>query len=1616
MHDTARLLPLLEAARKCLISTPWEEDGAAVQQRDSAKVRSPGEPTATAVFCQMLDVHRLYSLLRTAAERQQLNEKAELETKEGVTSPSAYLCASVAAPPLPKQAGSSDALNGRDTRKRAEDGEQITLSSPRNNLDNATAEDRFAAEETHLLRRTHQHYLAVLGDSSSYVRTLFSVHSPQSKTKAKSKRSGKSAADVDVFAAPAVLSSDEDVDVVEVLLALVLCMAAALCSQARRHGQSLQPQGTTSHDPNHNSAKRTGLLSSSRDTSELSQWSSTATARRSSDHLNIHASHVHRAASSDSVYAAVRMHYGVDGDDLAAPNTPSSTTTTNNGEEGAGLRVTLQRVLPLLESRLPMTELWREPSLLAALDVMARGLWQAQSNVHSIAQSQSRSLRRCPLCYAAALNNDLAVEAMAQLNHYYALYHGEDGDPGKHGPYGGDDSRFENSQSQQENRRLKVEAQARGWVAACRIAVWNANKAALLRLTVVPSPPWIADLKLSSPQLPPPLSSTFLWTRQAAVVLQLLWRHWWVAEIKLALNEQKEEATRATSSSSVESLIGRDASRRLRSAQLFLDSLFSSSSGGSANQPLWFGNNSVNMNSGRSACVQGKQDGHAAPTATTAALIWLLSLPLPLKDHDVPTRGDAASSAEAAASGTAIHWMCAHNDVVLLRLFMLHCSSRDPALILPGLEAPQRPPTASSGLPSSGDPNAAALIGKETSQAATERSSRPASDRLFASPPSASRAPLVVQLRDIRNSNDGDVSPSPSRAAAAAFCSTDFPLSTLAATTPRPTRCVPRLLRLLRLGDADGRTALNVACARGHLPCVRLLLSCGLSPNSLSLEAWRTYAATIPPPLLRLLYDPSVLDGAVDCEDRVSLADRLRRTHCPAAAARTLARLAYRLWSEKMQHLGCPTINYDEPITQGDVSVASCEAWHSAYRRCQAAHDRVLRPAMAALAYDPHEPLARLVVLAVLVRMLTTWLTTVPPCIRSGGSAGAEGNSAKSDSGIPFSVAALRELRLQHTVALRLYTQLTCPLGRTILHAAVAMRGALCAAVELREERSAAALLRLSASASASAQIVDPTTSPRDVVETSRDAKRADAAAAAAQENFMGPGEHRQPTGNTATAAPQQQRQCAQLPPSEAATARRDLQVLYDGVLAEVRRLDACLADEQRGVTARMSEGQKYAEDDAAAAFRGGESAFTGVATVLRGHPSHDVADAAEMDVSGAGDVPAYVLVVIPSAVALQRARWGASGSHRDLAPARASPSWVLVEPTLWCAAPSPSYTTPRQVWVQLPRSLPLDQLLREHDGGGYGVVSQDMPLAAPVQRGDLITFQYVKRAGSAAPPQFVAHAIFSEPRTLPYLALAQEPRELSPYMSPPPTSLMLPFPSAQSNGGATRLSPRGLSAASSQMQQLRRATSVTLHACCVPSMYVEGNTAEKQQEHPLDWLQARPATTTTVDAASNEKSAEGNGRPADTDILTVLRTNSTFVSRWSRIVWADLQPCWLASAADASRDNMRSSTDQQRAELGSIADGTSRVSSHHRGTLLLWNLFSTDEEAEEDRADDVAHNFRRQVAGERVLLSVRLASAHDSAATSDDGGHSQPATRWPSRADATTGVVGADAVVDVTL
>ncbi|RNF10904.1 hypothetical protein TraAM80_01288 [Trypanosoma rangeli] len=169
----------------------------------------------------------------------------------------------------------------------------------------------------------------------------------------------------------------------------------------------------------------------------------------------------------------------------------------------------------------------------------------------------------------------------------------------------------------------------------------------------------------------------------------------------------------------------------------------------------------------------------------------------------------------------------------------------------------------------------------------------------------------------------------------------EVPTDTAAApkTTAKAIRCTA-----LQVDDE----ILSCAVRGGNVSVLRQLLLCGASRHQ-----WKDKEPT-DKEVVALLLDPgSVLDGVVG-----TLHERVRDALCATAAADALAIAAWRLWSEKVQKL------------------AVDKAGEAPYRR---SHDGVMRTTLAALEFDPHNPLARTTLRDLLARKVTDILAAKLP-------------------------------------------------------------------------------------------------------------------------------------------------------------------------------------------------------------------------------------------------------------------------------------------------------------------------------------------------------------------------------------------------------------------------------------------------------------------------------------------------------------------------------------------------------------------------------------------------------------------------------------------------------------
>ncbi|KAG5506661.1 hypothetical protein JIQ42_06914 [Leishmania sp. Namibia] len=1524
--------PLLEEAKKWLICTPWES------------AQGPaGESTAAIALCELMELSRLWHLFFTAkarcAEQQPTSHSTESQSASTrVTRDSAAAFSN------------KDAAHcGRQQRTPSR-----CATSTRNNAQMACTAVR-------------QRFRRLLNSSNTCVQEFY-----RATRNADAILSSKASKATDVTpAAQSSCACATDIDAGDVFWALVLYLSAALCWERRRFLEAQRRAEICSED----------VVSSSRGTSErppLHLHAASRSSWRESTHSSLSSTEYlldptprdsagqHGAASgtgADLLSAALRSHYALG--KATTDNTPSSR-----------FRSALERLLPMLESCLSVAQLWRQPSLLAGLDVLARGFATAENRVHAAPSGGGMvSSARCPLCYAAALDSELAVEALVHLRCYVAAYQGTGDAEGGAGAQNSGQREVRTGSDGTELSSCEV-----GWVAACRIALWNTCRASLKRLCHPP-------LFCAAPSWPPHREGWEVaereqqhlgWKRRA--VLEALWVSWWRAEVWLTPSSSSETARTAGA-------VSRDAAARWRSALLFMQVVLPAAEVAA-----------------RDPCLEDSRSGGDAMEQRLryqrALLAHLVQLPLvmertqqalwPRRDQNrehIHTTGTRTGS----AFGTVFHWLSQHGDVPLLTLL---CRSLD------GCNAAMT----ANHVP----------VGKVISGGAANRAHFV---QLGAGRPRGER---VGDCRSHRAAL-----PAPEAAANGAVTSMDGTVSQPAPTGPgRSLGNAVSSVWGLHLMDTLGRNALDVACRRQHLPCVRLLLQAGLSPNSLTTLVSDKSVDSLPLPLLKLLYDPSLLEGVDSSRrtPRMGLAERLRQSTCPAAAAsRTLAQLAFRLWTEKVDQLSMAS-----QAANGEGFVL--DQWLTAYVRCQAAQDRVLRPAMAALEFDAYEPTARLVVLSVLTRKLSDWLSTTSPSVRYSPSDLPVDNSGKLRGGGELSwpsttpsqsqlaPLSLRQLRLQHTVALRLYTQLTCPLGRALLRSAVDSRCAVCDALAAREDRAASVLLAAATS----------TPSTAGAAGESDEAAKRNAAVMP-----------------TATSVPPVSVPSA-LALSEPAKSRQELQDFCERVLSESQRLEARLvAEQQQHISAMVASGESERHNR-----RGGTPLSherpSPVATLLRGrHRVRCTTATRRVPTSDRGhdaDASAlYALAVIPSARALQSARWKTDTKPQSAqqprsqqqATAQHTPAGVccVVEPTLWAFA-----STPQQIWLRLPDGVDFDRLLRENDGGGFGVVADDVPLTAPVQRGDLVTFrcstcgdgasgsdgtsakiEQQKGAGAEechGSAHFVVQRVFSEWRTLPYLVWKSATAEDSDHQHEPlPSSLVLPY-AAAAGTPAWAVTPRCTSIAKDPSQD-----NITLHACCLPVSYVARMTsAQQRSNHPLDWLLQTPRAATSPACPSALGLA---------DVLATLQSSVEWTARWTRTVWAGHQPCWLAEvmrttghssgASRERRDQMARSAlallgeDDSYRECEKQLSGSSPsccTGDSGRDVVRLMDPFCTwDDAGAADGRDSYTIND-----GRRTLCVLLTSTSCDTAPR--EAHRLLGKVHWPSRAEGCSAVATADVVV----
>lgn len=1121
------------------------------------------------------------------------------------------------------------------------------------------------------------------------------------------------------------------------------------------------------------------------------------------------------------------------------PRSPAATSTApqhDSRQHLPGRAELAERVQPFLSLFSSPQRAWRRPAVLAALCGLADAVWQLQAHNHDPTLHQQRWRKpaapgaaatsvpravvcRCPLCYAAALNDVLAVETLWSLLELRVSVRLADDDDDE------EDADVHERRSRRRKRRAPsaaAKASRRRWLrrhvaarvvlynhalAVCRTAVWNGCTEVLQRTSQV----WVfAPQQRLFPSL-----AGFVSTDTPAPERALRWQS----------QQQQQQRGRGSSRGVRETcdMVWLAASQPPISRRAFLltlcclwlqdEGLFhrgphtSSSSSASASVQMPFQRDETQLaaslrafacvfqppssSSGNERDKTGGSDVGDATAHVTAVL--LLATPFCWLD----------------GGRTFLSWLCERGYVGAVRVL---CHDAACAYGVADGSGPGAVPTVPT--------------------AVAEQARDPPHRVLF--PPSSSSPTGRRGGGDGGSSQAAVASPQPlqqalcsTRRCSYLFCTSSFSNEATALDAAVEVEgCSSALVRLLVLNGASVH-ALHPRTVHRLLTTVRQ----STLPDGSDVES-----------TVHLLSVPREVLEAPPSGDLVA---QLRHTLSAAAAANTLATLAGRLWREKVcRHMPPPPPAVDKELNSngggGGGTAAAAAAVSKQWQAYWAAHDRVLRLALSALAYDPLHPVARLCLIAVLGRKLLDH--------RGGGGAVAAAKDRFAPSPPPSlstssaGAAASRDAKLYDLVVRRMFEQLTGPIGWPQLRRAVAVRCGLLQADQPRQCR-------------------------RD-----RERKAAE-------------------TCLTTTAATEQ----SPLPASMSAEALQ-LMEFYRSVCADKDRVQAALSAADNAATVAP------AASTAAAAPRTAGGGMTASIGCEEGHR----------------DTPLYVLVNMDANVVT--------------APASSVTAWMPKDQL-------------QLVWLRLPPAMDLHATLRQC-GGAYGVVEHDMPLQAPVQRGDVVAFRLNELAVRFDAVEIIPamaprahggrhvelHCVWrrqqgrrhpaAETHCLTALCewerLARERQRESRALR----SRAHHHHSRRSTSSSSSSTSSSLERTEESEEMLRLdwrtseqltandhnssngggdgvVSCVVLHCVpCAPRGQVEGGDFSVQQHHPLEWLEAvAPTPPATPDADSGY----GDGEPTRAldaslprDVIAALLVRRALVQCWAHIVWAGTQPCWL--------------------------------------------------------------------------------------------------------------------------
>lgn len=611
----------------------------------------------------------------------------------------------------------------------------------------------------------------------------------------------------------------------------------------------------------------------------------------------------------------------------------------------------------------PPEQAWRQPTLIASLNALAELLWDLQQQAHG-----HSALLLCPVCYAFACDNLVAAECFWCLLHYHCVC----------------------SSAGHSNRDAALHRHA---AAAGRVAVRNGSAATLQRLCQV----WLSFSGGSGSSSSEKLSRRLVSVGPSHQMSKLL----------LANLLAHDEAAAVATGAAQQNLLG-ETPLSLSLATLFLSQAPVEISpmallreGYDAIRPSSLSSASLSD----TALRQLRRQTHLFVSLLCTTPLWWLS--------------SEAQSGDVAA--TFLSWAAQRGYVRLFRWVLE---------VFRGVALESETESDLCVIALSPD--------KEHTEGGEEEGGRKgsvtAAVKSVASP-SSYRATWEVAATTAEDKTSTALvntatatAPTAGTVAAAASGSTAVAEGSLALSKFQ-VEGFRSSLKMIRFPLIDG-VSLSVATRSRCEGIVRLCLLHGASPYSLFLPTHTSAVGAFSGAndavegertmWDMLLSTPQFLEAAAvgtsagSPSGNSSLKHQLDLTLCRSVAAEKLAVMAWRLWEEKVRLVPAPLALTEfsngraSSISNnnsggGGSSGTEAEAYVSG-------HDKVLRLALAALQYDPHQPWARLALISVLCQKLRDWIQHLLPSL------------ALCDALPP---AETRFWVLYYSAVLRMYSQLT---------------------------------------------------------------------------------------------------------------------------------------------------------------------------------------------------------------------------------------------------------------------------------------------------------------------------------------------------------------------------------------------------------------------------------------------------------------------------------------------------------------------------------------------------------------------------------------------------------------